>query len=69
MPKYTLDIEKLKEVTGLSQKEIATELNVSETVITQAKSVGLEKWGLTKNYMEKFNTRLPIEEFIKEVKE
>lgn len=69
MPKYTLDIEKLKKVTGLSQKEIAQELNVSETVITQAKSIGLEKWGLTKNYMEKFNMFLPITEFIKEVKE
>ena len=67
MQKYILDIEKLKSVTGFSQKEIASKLGVSETKITEAKTKASKSWGLLKKYNEHFKDQVPFEEILIEV--
>lgn len=68
MAKYTLDVDKLSEVTGKTQKQIAKELNVSTASLSESKTVATKKWGIIKNYLLKFNSDLNLDDFIVEDK-
>jgi len=68
MAKYILDVDKLSGVTGKTQREIASELNVSTASLSESKSVPTKKWGMIKNYLSKFDDKLDLGDFIVEVK-
>jgi predicted transcriptional regulator len=61
-----LNIDKLKEVTGLSQTQIAQTLNVSTTFISEAKTKTAFWMQFVKTYEKKFGKQLPITKFIKD---
>jgi hypothetical protein len=68
MAKYILDIDRLSEITGKTQKELAVELGVSEASLSESKKVPTRKWGIIKNYLLKFNSDLHLGDFIVEHK-
>jgi DNA-binding NarL/FixJ family response regulator len=68
MAKYTLDVDRLSEITGKTQKQIAEELNVSTASLSESKTVPTKKWGFIKNYLSKFDSDLKLVDFIVEHK-
>ena len=66
--KYIIDIDKLSEITGKSQKEIAKDLNISQASLSLMKTTTTKKWGFIKNYIENYQKNVDILSIIKEVK-
>ena len=64
MAKYILDVEKLSEVTGKTQREIAFDLGVSTASLSEAKTTPTKKWGMCKKFYDNLN----FKDFIVEVK-
>lgn len=69
MSKYILDIDKLKSKTGLSQKEIADKLGVSEAKITECKTRPTKTWEFYKNYQENFEFRIPLTDLLLKIED
>jgi hypothetical protein len=69
MAKYILDIEKLKSKTGLSQKEIAIKLGVSEAKITECKTIPSKSWEMIVNYQRNFEFFIPIKDLLLKIEE
>ena len=63
MKKYILDVKRLSSITGETQKEIAENLGVSTASLSEAKNTPTKKWGMIKNYIEKYNNVVPLDSF------
>lgn len=66
-PEYVMDFDKLQQLTGKSQTELADDLGVDKSFISASKTKPRIMNRIIMTYIEKFEDKLPLKQLLVEV--